>query len=100
MISQVRILSDTTRICGFAECSALCQVLFLGHSAKNALSSAALGKVLLSVNNTFTESRTLGTEILSAKIPLSSVKHSAKVALGKGSSAAVNLCRGPSVGTR
>jgi hypothetical protein len=67
----------------------LCRVLFVGHSAKKPLSSAALGKVLLSVNNVFTESRTLGTDVHSAKISLPSVKHSTKVALGKGSSAAV-----------
>jgi hypothetical protein len=53
--------------------SALCRVL-------GALLSAfcrALGKVLLSVMTTFTESRTLGIERHSAKKPLPSAKHSA-----------------------
>jgi hypothetical protein len=68
----------TTRIRGFAESSALCWVLFVGHSAKKPLSSAALGKVLLSVMTAFTKSRALSIEI-----------HSAKAALGKGPSAAV-----------
>jgi hypothetical protein len=52
---------------------ALCRVL-------GALPSAfcrALGKVLLSVTTVFTESRTLGTEIHSAKKSLPSAKHSA-----------------------
>jgi hypothetical protein len=43
----------------FVECSAIYRVLFVGHSAKNSLSSAALDKVLLSVTTTFIESRTL-----------------------------------------
>jgi hypothetical protein len=59
-------------------------VLFLGHSAKKPLPRAALGKVLLSVMSSFTESRTLGTETHSAKPYLPSGEHSAKVALGKG----------------
>jgi hypothetical protein len=45
----------------FAECRRLCRVLFIGHSAKPTLPSAALGKVLRSVNSLFTECRTLGT---------------------------------------
>jgi hypothetical protein len=66
----------------------------------------ALGKVLHSVTISFTECRTLDTEIHSVKTSLPSGKHSAKVALGKGSSAAVlkltavSPCRGPTVGTR
>jgi hypothetical protein len=69
----------------------LCRVLFVGHSAKKPLLSAALGKVLLSVTSSFTERRTLGTEIHSAKkpLPLPSAEHSAKEALSKGPSAAV-----------
>jgi hypothetical protein len=70
-------------------CSALCRVLFVGHSAKKHLLSAALGKVLFSVTNSFAESRTLGKELHSTKISLSSAKHSAKAALGKGPSAAI-----------
>jgi hypothetical protein len=70
--------TGTTRIRVFAECSALCQVFFVGHSAKKPLSSAALGKVLLSVTTMFAESRTLGTGKHSAKISLPSVKHSVK----------------------
>jgi hypothetical protein len=46
-------------------------------------------QVLLSVTIALTESRTLSTEIHSAKMSLSSAKHSAKAALGKGPSAAV-----------
>jgi hypothetical protein len=64
-------------------------MLFVGHSTKKPLSSAALGKVLLSVTIAFAESRTLGTEIHSVKMSLPSAKHSAKAALGKGPSAAV-----------
>jgi hypothetical protein len=64
-------------------------VLFVRHSVKKPLPSAALGKVLLSVTNEFTESRTLGTKLHSAKISLPSAKHSAKAALGKELSAAV-----------
>jgi hypothetical protein len=65
----------TTGIWLFAESSALCQVLSIGHSAKKSLSSAALGKVLLSITTTFTESRTLSTEIHPAKKSLPSAKH-------------------------
>jgi hypothetical protein len=55
-------MATTTGIWLFAECSALCRVLSIVHSARKSLSSAALGKVLLSVTTVFTESRTLGTE--------------------------------------
>jgi hypothetical protein len=68
----------TTGIRVFAECSALCRVFFVGHSAKKSLPRAALGKVLLSVTTAFAESRTLTTGIHSAKISLPSAKHSAK----------------------
>jgi hypothetical protein len=64
-------------------------VLFIGHSAKTPLPSAALGKVLHSVKILFTECRTLGTAKHSAKTALPRVKHSAKMALGKGPLAAV-----------
>ena len=77
-------MSITTGIRAFAECRRLCRVLFIGHSAKKSLSSAALGKVLRSVKSLFTECRTLGTAKHSAKIALPRVKHSAKMALGKG----------------
>jgi hypothetical protein len=96
----------TTGIRGFAECRPLCRVPFVGHSAKKALLSAALGKVRLSVTNLFTECRTLGTGQHSAKTCLPSVKHSTKKPLGKGPSAAVlkltavGLCREPRTGTR
>jgi hypothetical protein len=79
-------------------------VPFVGHSAKTSLPRAALGKVLHSITMSFTECRTLGTEIHSVKTSLPSGKHSAKVALGKGSSAAVlkptvvSLCRGSALG--
>jgi hypothetical protein len=56
---------------------ALSRVHSFGHSAKMALPSAALGKVLLSVLTAFTESRTLGKERHSAKTILPSAKHSA-----------------------
>jgi hypothetical protein len=42
-------------------------VLFVGHSAKKPLPSAALGKVVRSVKSLFTECRTLGTAKHSAK---------------------------------
>jgi hypothetical protein len=70
-------------------------VPFVGHSAKQALPRAALGKVRLSATSLFTECWTLGTG-----------PHSAKVALGKGSSVAVlklmavSLCREPRFGTQ
>jgi uncharacterized lipoprotein YbaY len=79
----------TTGIQVFAECLVLCRVLFVGHSAKKPLPSAALGKVLLSVTTTFAESRTLGTGIYSAKISLPSATHSAKSGSRQRSSAAV-----------
>jgi hypothetical protein len=47
------VLSDgalTTGIRGFAECGLLCRVPFVGHSAKKALLSAALGTVRHSAN--------------------------------------------------
>jgi hypothetical protein len=62
---------------------ALCRVLdalpsaFCRALGKKSLPSATLGKVLLSVMIAFTESRTLGTEIHSAKKSLPSVNHSA-----------------------
>jgi hypothetical protein len=96
----------TTGIRGFAECRPLCRVPFVGHSAKQALSRAALGKVRLLATSLFIECWTLGTGPHSAKTRLPSVKHSAKVALGKGPSAAVlkltavSLYREPRVGTR
>jgi hypothetical protein len=52
---------STTGIAGFAECRRLCRVLFIGHSAKKALPSAALGKRRLSAKIPFTECLTLGT---------------------------------------
>jgi hypothetical protein len=87
----IRIIYDlsTTRIQAFAECRTLCRVPYVGYSTKEALPRAALGEVLLSITSWFTECRTLGTGELSAKTCLSSVKHSVKVALGKGPSAAV-----------
>jgi len=96
----------TTGIRGFAECCILCRVPFVGHSAKKALPSAALGKVRLSEKSPFTECWTLGTGRHSAKTSLPSVTHSANGALGKGPSAAVpeltavSLCREPTAGTR
>jgi hypothetical protein len=81
--------SDTTGIRPFPECRRLCRVLFIGHSAKSTLPSAALGRVLRSVKRLFTECRALGTAKHSAKTVLSSVKHSANMALGKGPLAAV-----------
>ena len=104
--SPTALAPFTTGIRAFAECRTLCRVPFLGHSAKTALPRAALGKVRLSVTSLFTERRTLGTGPHSAKTCLPSVKHSAKVALGKGLSAtvlkltAVSLCQGPRVVTR
>jgi hypothetical protein len=67
----------TNRIWLFVECSRLCRVLFVGHSAKKSFSSAALGKVLLSVTTMFTKSRTLDIDRHSTKTSLSSVKRSA-----------------------
>jgi hypothetical protein len=86
----------TTGIQAFVECRRLCRVLFIEHSAKTTLPSAALGKVLRSVKILFTECRTLGTAKHSTKTALPRVKHSAKMALGKGPLAAVYSWR-PSV---
>jgi hypothetical protein len=102
----IRLIINTTGIWVFAEYRTLCRVLFVGHSANTSLPRAALGKVLHSVTISFTECRTLDTEIHSVKTSLPSDKHSTKVALTKWPSAAVlkltavNLCRGPRVGTR
>jgi hypothetical protein len=90
------LLAHTTGIRVFAECRRLCRVLFIGHSAKTRLPSAALGKVQHSVKILFTECRTLGTAKHSTKTVLPRVKHSAKTALGKGPLAAVYIWR-PSV---
>jgi hypothetical protein len=85
---------------------ALCRVLFVGHSAKKYLPSAALGKVLLSVTTAFIESRTLDTEIHSAKKSLSSAKtlgERRRSAKGRQQPSIANdcyLCRAPSFGTR
>jgi hypothetical protein len=70
-IQNIYISPSTTGIRLFIECSALYRVFFVGHL------SAALGKVLLSVTTTFTESRTLSRGKHSAKTSLSSAKHSA-----------------------
>jgi hypothetical protein len=78
------IYLGTTRIHGFAEFSTLCLVLFVGHSVKKTLPRATLDKVLRSVNNTFTDSRTLDTEIHSAKIPLPSVNTQRRWCSAKG----------------
>jgi hypothetical protein len=51
----VGICIYTTGIRAFAEYRSLCRVLFIGHSAKTTLPSAALGKVLRSVTRQFTE---------------------------------------------
>jgi hypothetical protein len=63
----------TTGIRGFVECWILCRVPFVGHSAKKALSRAALDKVRLSAKSLFTECWTLGTGPYSAKTSLPSV---------------------------
>jgi hypothetical protein len=78
MLIWSRWRGPTTGIRVFVECSALCRVLFVRHSAKKPLPSAALSEVLLSVTTTFAKSSTLGTGIHSAKISLPSAKHSAK----------------------
>jgi hypothetical protein len=83
------MLATTTGIRAFAECQALCRVLFIGHSAKKTLPRAALGKVLRSVKSLFTECGTLDTEKHSINTVLLSGKHSAKMALGKGPLVAV-----------
>jgi hypothetical protein len=90
----------TTGICGFDECSTLCRVLFCRALGKDAFAECRprqrrlcrvppSGKVPLSVTTTFAENRTLSTEIHSIKKSLPSAKHSAKMALDKGPSAAV-----------
>jgi hypothetical protein len=97
MVSMMFEVADTTGIWAFAECRRLCRVLFIGHSAKKTLPSAALGIVLRSIKSLFSECRTLGTEKHSAKTALPSGKHSAKMALSKGPSAFV-VGRKPALG--
>jgi hypothetical protein len=65
LVACLRCQNVTTGIAGFAECCILCRVPFVGHSAKKALPSAALGKVRHS-----------------AKRPLPSAEHSAQATLG------------------
>jgi hypothetical protein len=62
---------------------ALCRVLFVRHSAKTSLSTAALGKITLSITTMFTESRTLDIDRHSVKKSLSSVNVRRKTTLGK-----------------
>jgi hypothetical protein len=57
----------TTEIRAFAECQPLCRVLFIGHSAKQPLSRAALGKVLLSAKQPLPESGPLPSVSLFAE---------------------------------
>jgi hypothetical protein len=95
-----RLALCTTGIRGFAECCIFCRVPFVGHSAKKALPSAALGKVRLSAQSPFTEFWTLGKDKFAECHTLG------KGALGKGPSTAVpkltavSLCREPKSGTR
>jgi hypothetical protein len=90
---QERLNNDnqgvTTGIRVFVECSELCRVLFVGHSAKKPLPSAAFSKVPLSVTTLFAESRTLDTGIHSANIFCRVPNTRRWAALGKGSSAAI-----------
>jgi hypothetical protein len=62
----------------FAECSLLSRVFFIEHLAKQSLLRTALGKVLLSVTTTFTESRTLGKNPFSVCQALDESRRSAK----------------------
>src|SRR5688572_10654231 len=78
------ILMFTTGIAGFAECSTLCRVPFVGHSTKKALPSAALGKVRNSAKRRFAECQTLGKGPSTAVPKLTVVSH----------------CREPTAGTR
>ena len=54
---------DTTGIRLFAECQRLCRVLFIGHSAKPTLPSAALGKADFAKRRT-RQSPTLGKDLI------------------------------------
>jgi hypothetical protein len=63
----------------FAECSALCRVLFVGHLAKQSLSSVALEEITLSATTMFTERETLGIDRHSAKQSMPSATRSAKL---------------------
>jgi hypothetical protein len=89
MILEISMYTCTTGIRAFAECHELCRVLFVGHSAKIPLPRAALGNVPHSITISFTECRTLGTELHSAKTTLPSAEPSAKTTLNKEPSAAV-----------
>jgi hypothetical protein len=109
-------VDHTTRIRAFAECRRLCRVLFIGHSAKKTLPSAALGKENFAERGT-RQSPTLGKELV---YRVQDTRHSE--ALGKDCFAerqtlgkegarqravsgrlqltSVRLCRGPKSDTR
>jgi hypothetical protein len=79
---------------------ALCRVLFVAHSAKKSLSSATLGKVLLSVTITFTESMTLGKDLFVECQTLDERQRSAKSRQQPSIADSRYLCRVSKVGTR
>jgi hypothetical protein len=75
-------------------------VLFVAHSVKKSLSSATLGKVLLSVMTTFTESRTLGKDLFVECQTLDERQRSAKSHQQPSIADGRYLCRVSKVGTR
>jgi hypothetical protein len=75
-------------------------VFFVGHSAKKPLPRAALGKVLLSVTSSFTECRTLGKDFFAECRTLGEGGARQRAVNGHLKLVAVNLYRGPSIGTR
>jgi hypothetical protein len=91
---------DTTRIRAFAECRRLFRVLFIGHSAKKTLSSAALGKVLRSVKSLFTECRTLDKDCFAERQTLGKDDARQRAVSDRLQLTVVSLCRGPKAGTR
>jgi hypothetical protein len=86
-------LTYTTGIRTFAECRRLCRVLFIGHSAKQTLPSAALGKVLRSVKSWFTECRTLGKDCFAERQALDKHGSRQRAVSGRLQLTGVSLCR-------
>jgi hypothetical protein len=92
--------SPYTTIWLFAEGSTLCRVFFVGHSANNSLSSAALDKITLSVTTTLIESSTLGKDLFIECQTLGERCCSAKDRQQSSISYDRYLCRAPDVDTR
>jgi hypothetical protein len=90
ILRETIVITNTTRIRLFTECSALCRVLFC----------RALGKFQLSVMTVFTESRTLGKETFAECQTLGEWRRSAKGRQQPSIADGRYLYRAPSFGTQ